>query len=729
MICALTAGVAGEAGAANVYELAPVVVTATKMEESVEKVPASVSVVTAEEIEARNYSSTAEALGQLPGVYLNPVADGGISMRGFGSSDILVMVDGQPVNSGWNGSVDWSMIPVHNIEKIEVVRGAASSLYGGRAVGGVIQITTKKNEKEGFYGNILLSTGSNSTTKQAYSGQFRKDRWDIAAGYEKRKTNGWRGYFVEERTGKISESPNIETDLPTSARDRYIVGGRGRKAIDRESYHIKTAYHLDEDKTLSYSYFHTDYKYVYNDPFSLIKDSDGNPLFFGSVTLPNGKGFNFYPSDFLGYVGEKEWSVHNFAYDDKKNDFHARFGVTDIKKDGYSSTGAVPDAPISAGDLQKWNGAGGQSFYPSKTKDFDMHKAWELGKHTLLAGMGYRSESFDQTRYNLKNWRNHNGEKTAYELHGGKDESWSGYLQDKWQATDRIALYAGLRFDRYKKFDGYGAYLTTGIERTYDEAAYTEWSPKLSVEYALAEDTTLFAGYGHSFTPPILSRVYRDEGAKIENINGQLTVSKKGSLANPDLKPETSDTYEIGVKKKWGNKTFASLSLYKAKTKDAIEYYSTSKSSMMNGILYTKGFSQYRNMGNASKKGVEVEGTHNFNDKWSAYVNYAWESETIDGERNYYVPKHLLHFGVEYKADKWDILADAQYVSARQEPEVESGRYYSQDAFFVTNLAVNYNVTAEAKLQFAVYNLFDRTFYASEAASERTYTVSMEYKF
>lgn len=153
----------GRVSAANVYELAPVVVTATKTAESVEKVPASVSVVTAKDIEDHNYSSTAQALGQLPGIYLSPVADGGISMRGFGSADILVMVDGQPVNNGWNGSVDWGMIPVQNIERIEVVRGAASSLYGGRAVGGVIQITTKENKEDGLHGDVLLSTGSNTS--------------------------------------------------------------------------------------------------------------------------------------------------------------------------------------------------------------------------------------------------------------------------------------------------------------------------------------------------------------------------------------------------------------------------------------------------------------------------------------------------------------------------------------------------------------------------------------
>ena len=181
------------AGELPVFDLAEVVVTATKLKEAPEKVPASVSVVTAKDIESRNYTSVSQAMGQLPGIYLNPAAEGGISMRGFGSADILVMVDGQPVNSGWNGTVDWGLIPVESIEKIELVRGTSSSLYGGRAVGGVIQITTK-NAKEGLHGKVLLSTGSYDTTKQVYDASFRKEKWSVSAGYEKRKSDGFESF-------------------------------------------------------------------------------------------------------------------------------------------------------------------------------------------------------------------------------------------------------------------------------------------------------------------------------------------------------------------------------------------------------------------------------------------------------------------------------------------------------------------------------------------------------
>lgn len=696
--------------------------------EAPEKVPASVSIVTEKEIAEHNYTSTAEALGQLPGVYLNPIADGGISMRGFGSSDILVMVDGQPVNSGWGGSVDWRMIPVENIEKIEVVRGAASSLYGGRAVGGVIQITTKQH-KEGLHGSVVLSAGSNDTQKQVYNASIKKDKWDIGIGYEKRKTDGWRGYFVEEKeASKTTLEPNVEASPSLSGRGRYIVGGRGKKALDTESWHVKATYHFNEEKSLTYSYFHSDHSYAYDNPFSYIKDENGKELFYGSVTLANGKGFDIYPGDFLGYVGKKEWGVHNFSYDDNKNQFHARFGVTDIKKDGYSSTSG-PETAMTAAELQNWNGEGGMSFYPSKTKDFDLHKGWNLGKHTLLAGAAYRATSFNQTRYYLDHWRNHDSKSGAYELHGGKDESFSGYIQDKWQAADKLAVYAGIRFDRYKKYDGYDRFLETGISKSHAEGTYTEWSPKFSAEYSLTPDTIIYASYGHSFCPPILYQVYRSENAPIKEIDGQQTVSKKGSLSNPDLKPETTDTYEVGIKKKWGDHTSASIALYRADTKDAVRYFSTSKSTLMNGILYTKGFTQYRNAGEAKKKGFEVEAKHKWTSNLSSYINYAWEEEEIDGEHNYDVPKHLLHFGLEFTPGKWDILADAQYVSARQSPDEATGVYYSEDSFFITNLAINYAVNPEATVQFAIYNLFDREFYASEAAGERMYNFAVRYNF
>ena len=126
------------------YDLDAMVVTATRTMKQIQEVPSSVSVVTAKDIENHNVTSVQEALQYMPGVYMDQSSQGAISLRGFGSTNVLVLVDGVQQNDTYDGAVNYNSIPVENIERIEVVRGAGSSIYGGHAVGGVINITTKE---------------------------------------------------------------------------------------------------------------------------------------------------------------------------------------------------------------------------------------------------------------------------------------------------------------------------------------------------------------------------------------------------------------------------------------------------------------------------------------------------------------------------------------------------------------------------------------------------------
>ena len=89
----------------------------------------------------------------------------------------------------------------------------------------------------------------------------------------------------------------------------------------------------------------------------------------------------------------------------------------------------------------------------------------------------------------------------------------------------------------------------------------------------------------------------------------------------------------------------------------------------------------------------------------------------------------MLSFGIDYTKGNFNGVLDAQYVGARQSVDSVTGEYGSEDSFFLTNLYFNYNVNENLKLQFAVRNLFDRHFYAYEAANERTYTLGASYSF
>lgn len=177
------------------YELDEMVVTATRTMKQIQEVPSSVSVVTAKELENHNVISVQDALQYLPGVYMDQSSQGAISLRGFGSTNVLVLVDGVQQNDTYEGSVNFNSIPVENIERIEVVRGAGSSIYGGHAVGGVINITTKE-AKAGTHIDAAVSYGSYKTWKKSLNVNAKvNDKWSFGLGFENRKADGFDGYY------------------------------------------------------------------------------------------------------------------------------------------------------------------------------------------------------------------------------------------------------------------------------------------------------------------------------------------------------------------------------------------------------------------------------------------------------------------------------------------------------------------------------------------------------
>ena len=137
---------ADEHASPDEHTLGETVVTATRIAEPRMKIPANVTVITAKDLEKRHAFSLRDALTREAGIYVAPTADvkDGVMLRGFSGADILVMYNGQMLNTAFDGGVNWDSIPLTNIDRIEIVRGAGSSLYGGHAVAGVINIITKK---------------------------------------------------------------------------------------------------------------------------------------------------------------------------------------------------------------------------------------------------------------------------------------------------------------------------------------------------------------------------------------------------------------------------------------------------------------------------------------------------------------------------------------------------------------------------------------------------------
>lgn len=165
--------------------LETITVTATGSAQTVAEAPATVTIIDGEEINSRSYSSVNDVLRDVPGIVLDTpstkTGTAGISMRGFGQSYILMMVDGRPLGNsneatynGWGSGLDGGYLPPPAaIERIEVIRGPMSSLYGTAALGGVINVITKP-VSDVWTGTLTGGTTIYEDSKygESYEGRF-----------------------------------------------------------------------------------------------------------------------------------------------------------------------------------------------------------------------------------------------------------------------------------------------------------------------------------------------------------------------------------------------------------------------------------------------------------------------------------------------------------------------------------------------------------------------------
>ncbi|MCX7886039.1 MAG: TonB-dependent receptor [Verrucomicrobiae bacterium] len=173
---------------ATTNRLPEVVVTSTRIPTPSEKTPTALTIITAEEIALRQASRVEELLRDVPGLEVvqtgQPGAQTSVFMRGSKSQHTLVLVDGVPVNNGFQTAFDFAHLPVDNIERIEVLRGPQSTLYGSEAIGGVINIITKRGADKPT-GSAMIEGGSWQSlhTRGQFAGAFDKLSLSAAASY------------------------------------------------------------------------------------------------------------------------------------------------------------------------------------------------------------------------------------------------------------------------------------------------------------------------------------------------------------------------------------------------------------------------------------------------------------------------------------------------------------------------------------------------------------------
>ncbi len=157
-------------------QLEEVVITATRTEKKVSSVPLPILVITADDIAKTGTARLNEILAEQTGLLLTPSFGGGegIQIQGLDAAYTLILIDGVPLVGRSAGTLDLSRISVGNIERIEVVKGASSSLYGSDALAGVINIITKKTQKDKFSGDFAYRQASFDTKDASLNLDWKK---------------------------------------------------------------------------------------------------------------------------------------------------------------------------------------------------------------------------------------------------------------------------------------------------------------------------------------------------------------------------------------------------------------------------------------------------------------------------------------------------------------------------------------------------------------------------
>jgi len=250
------------------FQEIPIVITATRTEHSMKDVPGSVSVITAEEIEATGATTLSELVQWVPGLDFmrTSVSDVQMSIRGFAkpaSSELLVMVDGRTTYEDFFGVVVWDRLNVTpaDIERIEVVRGPGSSLYGANALFGTINIITRKPEDLpkfqvrsgiGTRGSLLSMTAAHESDRGAFKGSYefrssshfrnkkntapnRAHRRDQNGVRDRKLNASYRYDFSDSRSARLSGGwTNFKGDIMTSI---------GTFDFDGPKYHAQLDFH------------------------------------------------------------------------------------------------------------------------------------------------------------------------------------------------------------------------------------------------------------------------------------------------------------------------------------------------------------------------------------------------------------------------------------------------------------------------------------------------------
>ncbi|MNQ26575.1 Vitamin B12 transporter BtuB precursor [compost metagenome] len=450
----------------NSLALPPLVVTSGRQVEPLQQATAATTVFSRKDIERLQVRSVAELLERVPGVSVSRTGGAGsqtgLFMRGTSTAQTLVLVDGQRIAAASSGTSSLEFLSPEQIERVEVVRGARSALYGSDAIGGVVQIFTRQGSGDGLKPYVRLGAGSNQTFERSLglSGGDAQTRFNLGAA--------------------LDETQGID-----ATRDNFGANGDD-DAYRNQSLSLNLSHRFNDDLKIGFSALDQRGQVEFEDIFS--------------TSLPT---TDFQLSSLSSFIDANLGEAWNSRLE---------IGHSEDKRD----TGN--DQPQASAD----------SFYSFNT--YRDSASWvntlALSDHhqVLLGADWYEDRLHSDTDF-------------------VEDSRWNraAFIQHRYNA-EHFSTELGLRHDKNQQF---------GSENT--------WNAALTVPFNA--DNDLILSYSEGFRAPTFNDLYYPDFC----FGGFCFPS-----ANPDLKPETSKSYEAQWRSRYSETGALELSLYRIDLQDAI---------------------------------------------------------------------------------------------------------------------------------------------------------------
>ncbi len=701
---------------AQAEQVQEIVVTATKSAKSTADAPATVSVIGAREIEERNIHSADQALIHVPGAYTarpggsEPSVMGThVMLRGIpDASRTLVLVDGQTLNDPYIGTVTWESVPAETIDRIEVVPGPFSSLYGGSAMGGVINIITKAPAKRAVTVRGGVGTDDFRAASVVYQDRLAPGV-AIVLDYGYKQSDGFvKDLVVLGASG--SGGAAVSGATPTtdaSGNVKYLVGDKGKVGWTSENIGAKLYLDIGSDSHL-----------IVGASQFLYTSTDRNRY---NTYLPN-TSLAVRESQFLtGPDSEiKEYGRYSAEYEKtfaNGGALKATLGFVDMPLyNNYIVPGAA--ATLASG------GAASRMLRPSSEISGSLQGSYPISAtQKLVVGLSTVKRTIDTVTYSISDWRDAGATGPLKNLTGGEDTTYSLYAQDEITLSDRLTAYVGGRYDKWstegfiQQVESPGAY-----RNEYEARKQSHFSPKLSLVWRPVEATTVRGSVGTSFHTPNLRDTF-----------GWWTPKTGYTFTpNPGLKPETVTSWELGVEQRLRTGTLLRATYFENKLKDLI-YRTESDALMAQGV---------DNAGKARVKGLELEARHPLMKGLTAHVNVTLNDPKITensakpltvGKVMTGTPRRMANLGIEGNHGAWSGSLGGHYVGKvynnEENKDVISGVYGAYDAFFVTDAKVSYKFSPMVSVSLSGSNLGDRKYFQSVAAQGRAFFAELVLKY